>query len=136
MSNEEKVRSMVSYSDPRSIQWGTDISENAVAISNSKLELEPRDTRIDELEATVHLLEGARYLSFNHIRAAGPEPAFTPRSPLQIVTDFLHEVRESACRAGVDIDKLKQTDTPVDLVITVPVVSSDGCQLHFWQTPI
>jgi hypothetical protein len=122
MSNDDKVRSMYSYAKPGG-QWGSDISDDCIAMVNTKLELEPRDTRLDELEATLHLLRGTKNLSFGNIRKAGPEPAFTPNSPTRIITDYLTKIRECACHENnINISKLVTTKTPVDLVVTVPVV--------------
>lgn len=123
MNNQQKVRTMFSYGKPGQPEWGTDVSEDAVTMVNTKLELGPRETRLDELESTLHLLRGAGGLTFENIRKCGPEPAFTPNSPTQIVTDYLTKIRESACRQkNIDLEQLARTKTPVDLVITVPVV--------------
>ena len=121
MSNQQKVRSMLSYGK-RAREWGTDVSHNSVTIVNTKLDLEPRENRVDELESTLHLLNGAGNLCFKHIREIGPEPAFTTRSPTEIVTDYLTKIRQCACLpTNIDLDLLARTKTPVDIVITVPV---------------
>ena len=123
MSNQQKVRSVISYASAAQ-EWGSDISEEAITMVNTKLELEPRDTRFDELDLTLHVLRGTGFLGFEHIRKSGPNPAFTARTPVQIVTDYLTKVWECA-RAAIKIDQLAVTKKPVDIVITVPVVSSD-----------
>ena len=124
MSNQDKVRSMYAYTAPGEAQWGSDISDDAITFVNTKLELEPRETRLDELEATLHLVRGTKNLSFEHIRNAGPQPAFTANTPTQIITDYLTKIRECACREdNINVSKLVTTKTPVDIVITVPVVS-------------
>lgn len=124
MSNQDKVRSMYAYKSSAEAQWGSDIDDDAIAMVNTKLELEPRETRLDELEATLHLLRGTKNLAFAHVQNVGPQPAFTANSPTQIITDYLTKIRECACReSNIDVSKLEATRTPVDIVITVPVVS-------------
>lgn len=118
---------MLSYGIPGQPQWGTDVSKDAVTMINTKLDLGPRESRLDELESTWHLLEGTKGLSFAHVQECGPEPAFTHKSPTQIVTDYLTKIRECACRSeNIDLKHLSTTKTPVDIVVTVPVVSNSA----------
>jgi molecular chaperone DnaK (HSP70) len=125
MSNQQKVRTMLAYGQFGMIQWGTEVDGNAVTLVNTKLDLGPRETRLDELESTLYFLRNTGGLSFAYIRKpkSNSSPAFTPNSPTQIVTDYLTQIREAACRedGGIDLEQLARTNTPVDIVITVPV---------------
>jgi hypothetical protein len=55
-------------------QWGTDISENAVTMVNTKLELEIQDSLFDELDLTLNVLRGTGELEFERLKQAGPNP--------------------------------------------------------------
>ena len=125
MNNNEKVPSVKSYSAPvhGEAQWGSDISEDAITMVNQKLELEVQDSRIDELDLTLYLLKGAGLLSFEHVRKAGPDPEFTCRAPEEIVEDYLRHVFGCAYGA-INATQLERTGTPIDLVVTMPVVST------------
>lgn len=124
MSNQQKVRTMISYTKPLNgeAQWGTDVSDDATTMVNTKLELEPQDSRFDELDLTLALLKGTGNLSFENVRKAGPNPAYSCKTPTEIVTDYLTKVCESA-RKSSTIDQLVRTpNATVDIVVTVPVV--------------
>lgn len=69
-------------------------------------------------------------LAFEHIRKAGPDPAYTCRSPTQIVTDYLTKICECARRV-INVDQLVRTKTVVDIVVTVPVVRMNHPRSHF-----
>lgn len=125
--NQSKVRTMISYvkSSAGKTQWGSAVTDHAMV--NTKLELEPQASRYDELELTWYLLKGTGNLAFEHLKKIGPEPAYTSAPPRQIVQDYLSHIRACACREGVlkkvDLSKLVETNTPVDIVVTVPAVS-------------
>ena len=123
MSNQQKVRTMISYAKAENgvAQWGTDVSDNAPTMVNTKLELEPQDSRFDELDLTLHVLKGTGNLAFEHMRKAGVNPAYPWKAPRLIVADYLTKIFECA-RKTVGIDQLAYTRTPVDIVVTVPVV--------------
>lgn len=125
MSNLEKVPSIISYSMPRQgeAQWGTDISEGAITMVNQKLELELQDSKLDELDLTLYVLKGTDYLSFEHVREAGPLPEFTYNTPEEVVTDYLKRLFKCA-RDAINEEQISRTNTAIDLVVTVPVVSS------------
>ena len=82
----------------------------------------------DELDLTLHVLKGTGNLTFEHMRKAGPNPAYTQRPPTQIVTDYLSKISECS-RKVIDIEQLVRTKTPVDIMITVPVVG-EAVQVH------
>lgn len=123
IGNHQKVPSLISYAKAFNgeEQWASSISNNAITMVNTKLELEPQDSLFDELDLTLHTLKGTGNLGFEHLRKAGPEPAYTARSPTEIVTDYLSKVYECVSRT-IDVGQLNRTKTPVDLVVTVPVV--------------
>ena len=124
MSNKEKVPSVYSYTKPQrgEAQWGSDIGEDAVTMVNQKLELEVQENRIDELNLTLYVLRGTKFLSFDNIREVGSEPAFSPKTPYEIITDYLTKVFECV-KASINAQELTRTNTPIDLVVTTPVVS-------------
>ncbi len=123
MSNQQKVRSLISYTRALNgeAQWGTDISKNATTMVNTKLELELQDSLFDELDLTLNVLRGTGNLEYERLRKAGPDPDYTCKSPTEIVTDYLSKVYECA-RNKIDLDALVQTKTPIDIVVTVQVV--------------
>ena len=91
MNNLMKVRSLISYTKPDKgeAQWGSDISDRAISIVNTKLELEPRDTLLDELDMTLHVLKGTHFLAFDKLPQDGEDPEYPSKSPTEIVTDYL-----------------------------------------------
>lgn len=126
MNNEPKVPSVKSYSRPKNgeKQWGKDLSEKAVTMILTKLELDVQDNKTDELELILMALEGMKNLKFSHVKQARGDPEYTTKSPEQVATDYLTEIykvlhKELQRRYGPDI----VARLPVDIVITVPVVS-------------
>jgi hypothetical protein len=108
-------------------QWGSNVSDHATAMVNTKLELEPQPTRVEELELTLNLLRGTGNLAFEHLKKIGPNPAYSSAPPQQIVKDYLTLICGNACKPDafkVDMNKLAETNTPLDVVVTVPAVSS------------
>ena len=123
MSNNHKVPSVYSYAlaNKGEENWGTDISENAVTMVNTKLELEIRDKRLDELELTLQLLERTGSLSFGHVRRSGACPEYTWKTPIEIVTDYMTNVCECVVRS-LGLGNPVNTKNTIDIVVTVPVV--------------
>ena len=71
MSNSERIPSVISYSPASEMQerqWGSDLSSNAVAIVDTKLELELQDSS-GELDLILKALDGMHNLDFQYIRA-------------------------------------------------------------------
>lgn len=121
MTGIRKAPSVISYSPADDAdQWGMSISENAVTMLNFKLELETQDKRIDELDLILQLLQGTGFLSFDIIRRAGSYPAYTSKSPAQIVTDYLSNVCDSIFNSQAFSDP-KNAKLPIDICVTVPV---------------
>lgn len=129
MDNLGKVPSVISYSpeEDEKRQWGSDISDNAVSMVHTKLELGMQDV-LGELDMTIQVLDGMKNLSFmDMVAATGPHdrPAYSEKSPEEIVADYLTKVY------GIFDDKVDAdfTDafrklTATDLVVTVPTVCS------------
>ena len=123
MNNLRKVPSVISYTKASSgeAQWGTDISKDAVTMVNTKLELELQASLFDELDLTLNVLKGTGSLAFEHLRQVSSDPAYTCKSPTDIVTNYLTKIFDCV-RNEIAIDALAHTKTPVDVVITVPPV--------------
>lgn len=126
MGNHEKIPSIYSYSPApnREEQWGLDISEDAVTMVNTKMELHVQDDKIDELELVLQVLNGTCNLDFDNIKSQRGTPKYPVKSPDEVVTDFLtkvfHHVSNDLDHFGSHLRSLM----PVDLVITVPVVGA------------
>lgn len=124
MSNDVKIPSVISYSPSThkgEQQFGASLSPDAVAMVNTKLELEAQDTRLDELDLIIQVLEGTKNLNFEHVKSAQGYPGYTWKAPEDIVTDYLTKVFEHFERAMVDLTEIKN-NVPVDIIVTVPVV--------------
>lgn len=124
MNTAHKVPSVLSYSPApnRERQWGADLSPEAVIHKNMKLQLDVQPKRLDGLELTLEVLEGAGNLSIEHVKRSNQDPAYAHKPPTTIVTDYLTRVFECAWKL---IDERSQFGTkkpPVDVVVTVPVV--------------
>ncbi|KAK3679081.1 hypothetical protein LTR78_001534 [Recurvomyces mirabilis] len=122
MSNKDKVPSVISYSPPEhdEVQWGSDISKDAITMVNQKLELELQDTVMDELDMTLYVLRGTKFLSFDNICEAGPKPAFSPKTTGEVITDYLAKIFQCA-KEAINSQQIERTKTPIDLVVTTPV---------------
>lgn len=125
MSNSLKIPSVYSYS-PRTNgakQWGDSLSHDAVTMINTKLELDVQDNKIEELELILRSLEGMGNLNFEHVKASRGRPEYTWKSPEEIVTDYLTKVFDCVDQEVEKFTPLVKSRIPVDIVITVPVVS-------------
>ena len=131
MENEDKVPSVISYSKStakRERQWGFDLSEDAISMVNTKMELEPQNV-LSELSLVADALEGMHNLDFKQLKVVGPLPSYTTESAEEIVTSYLTKAFEHFSEADRDsdhglgvIDDCKEF-LPTDIVITVPSVS-------------
>lgn len=126
MDNDEKIPSKISYS-PCSIageeQFGADISPEGIAMVNTKLELDHQETKSEELDLIIQVLEGMNDLDFKHVKAAKGYPGYTWKGPEDVVTDYLEKVFHAFEKATRHLDDVK-LNNPVDILITVPVVCS------------
>ena len=102
-------------------QWGCDLSEDAVAMIHTKLQLDVQDVG-GELDLMVHALEGMKNLNFEHLKGVGVLPAYTDKSAEQIVTEYLSRVFEYLSEAIDAFSHQLRVRIPVDMVVTVPTV--------------
>ena len=73
MGNHDKIPSVYSYSPGSQAgeqQWGASLSPEAVAMVNTKLELDVQDNKSDELELILQALDGMHNLDFQHVKAS------------------------------------------------------------------
>ena len=125
MLNRDKIPSVISYSKATDVgerQWGADLSEEAIAMIHTKLEL-PLSGTSDELDLVLKTLEGVQDLHFSHIKSAGPLPEYPSRKPEDIVSDYIFRVFEVVLdRIATEFTPEFRNATPVDVVITMPAV--------------
>jgi len=125
MGNSDKIPSVYSYSPASPAgeqQWGASLSPGAIAMVNTKLELDVQDNKLDELELILQLLHGTKNLGFEHVKASKGYPAYTWKTPENIVTDYLTKVFQYLNKALSNFGSTLRGQIPVDIVITVPVV--------------
>jgi hypothetical protein len=126
MTNDVKIPSVISYSithsEIKERQFGADLSPDAITMVNTKLELDVQETRLDELNLIIQVLDGMKDLGFDHIKASKGMPEYTWKNPEAIVTDYLKKAFEPFLDATEYMAAIRAL-APVDVVITVPVVS-------------
>lgn len=130
MGNSDKIPSVISYSPApldengrKAQQWGASLSDKAVAMVNTKLELAVNKVS-DELDILRSILKGVDDMNFRYIKDARGSPDFPWQGPEEIVTDYLEKIFEYLVKAvnrklfseGV------RSRFPVDIVFTVPTV--------------
>lgn len=126
MGNHDKIPSVISYSPTSRAgeqQWGASISPDAVTMVNTKLELDVQDNKSDELDLILQVLDGMNNLNFDHVAAAKGYPDYTWKVPEDIVTDYLTKVFQYLDEAVAHFGAELRAKIPVDIVLTVPVVS-------------
>jgi molecular chaperone DnaK (HSP70) len=127
MTNLGKIPSVISYSRPSEAleqQWGSNLSPSAVSMVHTKLELGVQDV-IGELDMTIQVLDGMKNLSFADMMAANDDhnrPAYTDKSPEDIVTDYLTKVFAHLDESVRVFNNAFKRQTVTDLVVTVPTV--------------
>ncbi|OAL26658.1 hypothetical protein AYO20_09999 [Fonsecaea nubica] len=122
MGNHKKIPSVISFSpstEAMEQQWGYDLSEHAISVVHTKLELDLQDVS-GELDLMLHALDGMCDFSFQHIKGAGAEHAFSDKSAERVVTDYLTRVFEHLLAAIANFSFSIRIRVPVDLVVTVP----------------
>ncbi|OAP64492.1 hypothetical protein AYL99_00464 [Fonsecaea erecta] len=122
MGNHKKIPSVISFSpstEAMEQQWGYDLSEHAISIVHTKLELDLQDVS-SELDLMIQALDGMCDFGFDHIRGAGSAHAFSDKSAEQIVTEYLSRVFEHLSAAIVKFSASFRVHVPVDIVVTVP----------------
>ena len=121
-----KVPSEISYSSApgRERQWGSDISQEAVKMVWTKMELDQQE-RSDELRMILDALNGMNNLDLKAIERSRGIPDYPAMDPVDIVADYLSKVRAHLVQTlEATYGKEYLTIIPIDLVITVPAVSS------------
>ena len=121
-----KVPSEISYSSApgRERQWGSDISQEAVKMVWTKMELDQQE-RSEELRMILDALNGMNNLDLKAIERSRGIPDYPAMDPVDIVADYLSKVRAHLVQTlEATYGKEYLTIIPIDLVITVPAVSS------------
>ena len=122
---DEKVPSVISYFRP-DYEWGDGLSKDAVSMVYTKLELGMQKV-LGEMDLTLQVLEGMKNLNFDEMfRSQGGRdiPAYSDKSPEEIVTDYLTKVFQRLEQEVDRFGKMARKHTATDLVVTVPTVSS------------
>jgi hypothetical protein len=133
MGNHNKIPSVISFSAPSregEEQWGSDLSDDAIAMVHTKLELDLQEVQ-GELNLMLHALRGMKDLHFDELKKMGALPAYSDQTAEQIVTAYLTRVFESASEVLSEYSQAILDRTPVVIVITVPTVSLSKVQLRF-----
>jgi hypothetical protein len=129
MANHDKVPSVISYSAPSlkgEQQWGSSLSEDAVAMVHTKLELELNDIT-KELDSTIQALNGMQNLRFQDLKSSTSEGRFlgyTHKGPEEIISDYLNKVLQYLRKDLSPFAELVSDALATDLVVTIPAVSS------------
>ena len=125
MGNHNKIPSVYSYSPASPAgeqQWGASLSPDAIAMVNTKLELDVQENKLDELELILQVLDGTGDLEFEHVKKSKGYPEYTWKNPEDIVTDYLTQVFRHLNKTLDHFGSSLRRQIPVDIVITVPVV--------------
>jgi hypothetical protein len=122
--HEYKVPSQISYSvnSERRLKWGRGISAASRPMIWTKLQLDQED-RLADLKSILESLEETENLDQEKIRKEWGNPSSLAQEPIDIVADYLTEVRQVAVREIKSA--LGDTIVPrlvTDIVITVPAV--------------
>jgi hypothetical protein len=124
MDNLHKVPSVISYSPSthtQEQQWGASLSHDAIAMINTKLELDLQDNKSEELDLILQTLDGMGNLNIEHVKTSKGYPEYTWKGPGDIVADYLTKVFQAVLPA-MNFPPEYLARIPVDIVITVPVV--------------
>ena len=118
--------SVISYSRPN-YEWGGALSDDSVSMVHTKLEL-GLQSRLGELDMTLQILDGMSNLNIDEmlrtIRSHDDVPAYSHKSPEEIVTDYLQKVFQHLEMEVDQFGPIARKHTKTDLVVTVPTVSN------------
>lgn len=123
MGVHDKIPSVISYtpaSPAGEQQWGSSLSQNAVAMVNTKLKLDIHDVS-EELDMIIQALDGMKNLEFHYIARNGL-PDFSWKGAEDIVADYLERVYTYLMEAVDKFSEELRIRIPVDIVLTVPTV--------------
>lgn len=121
---DDKVPSVISYSRPH-YEWGGALSADSISMVHTKLELGLQST-LGELDMTLQVLDGMTNLNFDEMlmtRGSHDTPAYSHKSPEEIVTDYLEKVFQYLEQEVDKFGPIARKHTTTDLVVTVPTVS-------------
>jgi len=125
MGTHHKIPSVISYSPASAAgeqQWGASLSDDAVTMVNTKLELDVQENKLDELDLILQVLDGTNDLEFESVKTSKGYPEYTWKNPEDIVTDYLTKVFRHLNQVVDHFGPSLRAQIPVDIVITVPVV--------------
>lgn len=133
---DDKVPSVISYSRP-DYEWGGDLSAESISMVHTKLELGLQST-LGELDMTLQVLDGMANLNIDEmlktVRSHDDVPAYSHKSPEEIVTDYLEKVFQ---HLEVEVDKfgpIARKHTATDLVVTIPTVRGTKHDMRYELT--
>ena len=125
MDNHDKVPSVISYSRPSEKgeqQWGSSLSQDAVAMVHTKLELGMQNV-LGELDMTLQVLDGMNNLDFDIDfmgRGSQDLPPYSHKSPEEIVTDYLTRIFQWLEQEVEKFDTVLRKHIATDIVVTIP----------------
>jgi hypothetical protein len=114
---------VISYSRPE-LEWGEALSANAVSMVHTKLELGLQQL-LGELDMTLQVLDGMKNLNFDQMlldSGASGSPAYSSKSPEEIVTDYLTKVFKYVEQDVQEFGPVARKLVATDFVVTVPTV--------------
>jgi hypothetical protein len=127
MASEPKVPSEISYSinSKTRLQWGSAILPGSPTMTWTKLQLDQQDQqdRLEELKGILKSLKATESLDQEQIRRERGLPSFHAKEPVDIVADYLSEVRQVVVRELRNtLGHAMVSRLITDIVITVPAV--------------
>ncbi len=126
MGNQEKIPSVISYS-LRTVaeeeNWGSDLAPGALAMINTKLELDYNSVT-GELDLITQTLDGVDNLNFQRVRHLRATREHIWKRPEEIVRDYLTKVFQHLLNEINNFSEIFRHQLRLDLVITVPAAVS------------
>jgi hypothetical protein len=99
--------------------WGSDLSTGALAMINTKLELDLNDIS-EELDLIQQALVGVDNLNFKYVREARVGREYNWRRPEDIVEKYLTKVFEHLLIQMQSFSDVVRRELRLDLVVTIP----------------
>lgn len=124
--NEVKVPSAISYAagPGGELQWGLDISTETPRLTLTKLQLEHQE-RLEELKNVLKAVRGMELLDLSRVDQSNGLALSYSKDPEDIVVDYLTGIREHLVPFIQNlIPAAWLTSVPIDLIVTVPAVST------------
>lgn len=79
---------------------------------------------LGELDLTIQVLDGMKNLDFSRMMVAKGIPAYSHKSPEEIVTDYLEKIFQYLDQTVNKFTKAFRNNTTTDIVVTIPTVSN------------